>query len=118
MANATSPLTSPLKKNATAAEISAHEVINSHDFKKLVAKRWSVSMLLLTALFVTYYGFILLIANNKAAMSQKIGEVTTLAIPLGVAVIVIAFVLTAVYVVWANKSYDPEVERLKGQLKQ
>jgi uncharacterized membrane protein (DUF485 family) len=36
---------------------------------------------------------------------------------LGIAVIVIAFLLTAVYVVWANTSYDPEVDRLKKQLK-
>jgi uncharacterized membrane protein (DUF485 family) len=40
-----------------------------------------------------------------------------MAIPLGIGVIVIAFLLTAVYVVWANSSYDPEVERLKGQLR-
>ncbi len=117
MANVTTPLTSPLKKNATSAEVSAHQVINSPEFKKLVAKRWTVSALLLTSLFVIYYGFILLIANNRAAMSQKIGEVTTLAIPVGIAVIAVAFVLTAIYVVWANASYDPEVERLKGQLK-
>jgi len=32
-------------------------------------------------------------------------------------VIIVAFVLTAFYVVWANKSYDPEVERLKNQLR-
>jgi uncharacterized membrane protein (DUF485 family) len=35
---------------------------------------------------------------------------------LGIAVIVIAFVLTAAYVAWANRAYDPEVDRLKGQL--
>ena len=41
---------------------------------------------------------------------------TTLAIPLGIASIVIAWSLTAYYVAWANKKYDPEVERLKNQL--
>jgi len=95
----------------------AHEVIESPAFKKLVAKRWSVSMTLLTVLFVSYYGFILLVATAKDFVSQKIGPVTTLAIPLGIAAIVIAFVLTAIYVVWANKMYDPEVERLKSELK-
>jgi uncharacterized membrane protein (DUF485 family) len=96
---------------------SAHEVIESSDFKRLVKKRWSVSMILLTFLFVTYYGFILLVATNKTLVNMKIGEVTTLAIPLGLGAIVIAFVLTAVYVAWANKSYDPEVERLRAQLR-
>ena len=74
-------------------------------------------MILLTLLFVTYYGFILLVATNKTLVNMKIGEVTTLAIPLGLGAIVIAFVLTAVYVAWANKSYDPEVERLRAQLR-
>lgn len=41
---------------------------------------------------------------------------TTLGIPIGIGVIVFAFIITAIYVVWANSSYDPEVERLKKQL--
>lgn len=96
---------------------SAREVIESKDFKALVSLRWKVSLVLLGLLFVSYYGFILLVASNKELVSRKIGEVTTLAIPLGLAAIVIAWLLTAIYVAWANKSYDPEVERLKGQLK-
>ena len=95
---------------------SVHEIIESADFKHLVARRWRVSLVLLALLFVSYYGYILLIAANKSFVSQKIGDVTTLAIPLGVAAIVIAWVLTAVYVAWANASYDPEVNRIKGQL--
>lgn len=96
---------------------SPHEVVESADFKALVAKRWKVSMALLVLLFVSYYGFIILIATAKDFVSQKVGEVTTLAIPLGLAAIVLAWALTAFYVAWANKSYDPEVERLKSQLK-
>jgi uncharacterized membrane protein (DUF485 family) len=99
------------------AQRSATEVIESKEFKQLVAKRWKVSMILLTLLFVSYYGYILLVATNKELVAQKVGEVTTLAIPLGIAAIVVAWALTAFYVAWANKSYDPEVERLKGQLK-
>ena len=95
---------------------SVHEIIESEEFKHLVARRWRVSLILLALLFISYYGYILLIAANKAFVAQKIGEVTTLAIPLGVGAIVIAWVLTAFYVAWANKSYDPEVERIKGQL--
>lgn len=100
-----------------SSQKSAHEVIESPEFKALVTKRWSVSMVLLALLFVSYYGYIILVATAKDFVSQKVGEVTTLAIPLGIAAIVIAWALTAFYVAWANKSYDPEVERLKGQLK-
>jgi uncharacterized membrane protein (DUF485 family) len=99
----------------------AHDLLNSPEFKALVTKRWTVSTVLLVLLFVTYYGYVLLIAGNKEAMSQRLSdnpaEVTTIAIPVGVGVIVAAFLLTAVYVLWANTIYDPEVKRLREKLK-
>jgi uncharacterized membrane protein (DUF485 family) len=71
---------------------------------------------MLVLLFLSYYGYILLIAADRPLVATRVGAVTTLAIPLGIASILAAFVLTAVYVVWANKKYDPEVERLKRLL--
>jgi uncharacterized membrane protein (DUF485 family) len=109
--------TAKVVKADNRAHKTAHEVINSPEFKKLVSKRWSVSAVLLIALFVMYYGYILLIPYAPDFMKSKVGEVTTMAIPLGIGVIVLAFLLTAFYVGWANKSYDPEVDRLKGQLR-
>ena len=106
-----------LAAKAERTEKSAHEIIESQDFKRLVARRWKVSTLLLAVLFVSYYGYILLVATSQEFVSRKVGEVTTLAIPLGIASIVVAWVLTAIYVAWANRSYDPEVERLKGELR-
>ena len=105
-----------LKPQAAPQKKTAHQITESEAFRHLVSRRWKVSLVLLALLFVGYYGFILLVATQKALVSTRIGEVTTLAIPLGLAAIVIAWVLTAYYVAWANKSYDPEVERLKGQL--
>ncbi len=96
---------------------SVHEVLESQQFKQLVAKRWKVSITLLILLFVIYYGYILLIGYNKPLLATKIGEVTPLGIPLGVLVIVLSWVLTVIYVIWANNSYDPEVRKLKDQLK-
>jgi uncharacterized membrane protein (DUF485 family) len=104
-------------KDMRVGHKTVHEIIESPDFKQLVTKRWTVSSILLVLLFVTYYGYVVLVGTNRELLAQKVGEVTTLGIPVGVAVIVIAFVLTAYYVVWANSSYDPEVDRLKGQLK-
>ena len=99
------------------ASRSAADVVASPEFKALVKRRWAVSMVMLTLLFVCYYGFVLVVAGNKEFVSQKIDGVTTLAIPLGVAVIVFAWLLTAIYVAWANRSYDPEVERLKNEIR-
>jgi|SRR5436305_1725875 len=96
---------------------SVHEMLESREFKALVSRKWTVSIVLTILLFILYYGFILLIAVNKPFLAQKIGEHTTLGIPLGVAVIVLAWVLTALYVAWANSAYDSAVRGLKDQVR-
>jgi uncharacterized membrane protein (DUF485 family) len=93
-----------------------HEVIASEAFRALVRKRWTLNLTLLAALFVTYYGFILLIAWDRPLLTSKIGAYTTLGIPLGVGVIVVAWIWTAIYVVVSNTKHDPEVERLRKEL--
>lgn len=108
----------PREKEKTVSAEAAHQMVNSADFQRLVGRRWAINLALLAVLFVTYYGFILLIAVNKPMMAQKIGAVTTLGIPVGVAVIVVGWVLTYAYVLWANGSWDPEVARLAKQLDQ
>lgn len=94
------------------AKLSVQETLNSPDFKKLVSTRWTVSIILLVLLFIVYYGYIFLIAWAKPFMIQKIGVVTTMAIPLGVAVIVLSWVLTIVYIIWGNTSYDSNVKKI------
>ena len=99
-----------------APGIDARKVLDSADFRRLVTRRWTISLLLTAALFVAYYGFILLVALDKELLARKIGAVTTLGIPLAVAVIVVAWALTAIYVAWANRGYDRAVDRLKREL--
>ena len=67
-----------------------------------------MSLALTACLFVLYYGYILLIAVNKPLLAQRMGGVTPIGIPLGAAVIVGSWILTAIYIVWANRYYDPE----------
>ena len=81
-----------------------------------MSRRLRVSLVLTALLFLLYYGFILLIATDKALLSRRIGDVTTLAIPLAAAVILGAWVLTAVYVIWANRWHDADVLRLRQRL--
>ena len=92
------------------------EMLESEPFRRIVRRKWTVSVLLTLCLFALYYGFILLIALDKAFLSRRIGEFTTLGIPLGVAVIVGSWVLTAIYVLWANRSYDSEVAKLREEV--
>ncbi len=97
--------------------LTAHELLSSSEFKHLVSRRWRVSGLLTAALFVLYYGFILLVATNRALLATRVGQATTLGILLGVTVLVGAWLLTAIYVVWANREFDPEVQRLRERLR-
>jgi uncharacterized membrane protein (DUF485 family) len=93
-------------------------LLDSSEFRQLIARRWLISALLTVALFVTYYGYILLVALDKPFMARRLGSgVTTLGILLGVAVILISWVLTAIYVAWANTRYDAEVRRLRREIR-
>ena len=93
------------------------EVLESKEFKELVARRWSISLLLTFLTLFVYFGFILVLAFNKELLAQKIGEHVTLGIPVGVGVIVFSWILTGVYVRWANQVYDPEVHRISDKSK-
>lgn len=93
------------------------QLLESPAFRRLVVRRWTMSLALTAALFVTYYGYILLVATNTSLLARRIDGETTLGIPLGVAVIAVSWVLTAIYVVWANRVYDREVSRLKAELR-
>jgi uncharacterized membrane protein (DUF485 family) len=91
-------------------------LLDSPDFRQLIRRRWRVSLILTALLFVLYYGYILLIAANRTWLSHRIGEgATTMGIPVGAAVIVLSWVLTAIYIVWANRHYDPEAARLRAR---
>jgi uncharacterized membrane protein (DUF485 family) len=74
-------------------------------------------------MLAAYYGFILLVAFNKQLLSKiLIDNVATaggtapglsLGILLGALVIVFAWVLTLIYVYWANTTYDREIHELE-----
>ena len=94
----------------------ARRVLESAEFRGLIRRRWTVSLLLTACLFVLYYGFILLVGLNKPLLATRIGVVTTLGIPLGMAVIVGAWLLTGLYVVWANRRWDVDARVLRARL--
>ena len=91
---------------------SVRDILDSAEFRHLVVARWRVSLTLTALLFVLYYGYIILIATNPQLLSRRVGGSTTVGIYLATAVIAGAWVLTAFYVIWANRRYDPEVARL------
>lgn len=90
-------------------------LLDSSDFRRLVSRRWRISLVLTALLFIVYYGYIVLIALHRDVLAQRVSGVTTLGIPLGAGVIAASWALTAVYIVWANRRYDPEVSRLRDR---
>ena len=59
-----------------------------------------------------YFGFISLIAFNKELLARRVAPGLSLGILLGVLVIVGSWLLTWVYVRWANTHYDEGLRRL------
>ncbi len=83
-------------------------------FDELVRRRWTVSLILTAIMLAIYYGFVLILAFDKELLSGKLaGGSMTLWIPVGLAVILIAWVLTGIYVFWANGTYDRMVKDIK-----
>jgi len=92
------------------------EIIHSKKFHELVKKRLSVSLTLTIIMMIVYFGFILSIAFYKELLSIKIGEYFTVGIPIGIGIIVFAWLLTGIYTRWANKKYDKSVRELRNQI--
>lgn len=81
--------------------------------RRIVARRWRLAGALTAAMMAVYFGFILLIAFAKPQMGELVAPGLSLGILLGASVIAAAWVLTGVYVWWANNTYDPAVRALR-----
>lgn len=76
-------------------------------YQELRRKRNTFGWTLTVAMLVVYYGYISLIAFNKPFLSQPLGTgVTTIGVPIGMAVIVFTIVITGIYVRRANSEFD------------
>ena len=63
---------------------------------------------------LVYFGFIALVAFKPALLGRLLHEGLSLGILLGALVIVAAWLLTFVYVSWANRVYDPALAALRA----
>jgi uncharacterized membrane protein (DUF485 family) len=95
---------------------SAHEILEDEEFKSLSKQKDTVSLILTLLELFIYFGFISLIAFNKPFLASKISGAITVGIPIGIGVIVLSWILTGIYVNWANKKYDPMVENVKNKI--
>jgi uncharacterized membrane protein (DUF485 family) len=83
------------------------------NYQELVRRRSSLGWMLSLIMLIVYFGFILLVAYAPKFLGTPIGTgVTTIGIPIGLSVIVLAFLLTGIYVRKANSSYDVLIRKI------
>ena len=87
-------------------------------YKELVSKRNSLGIKLGIFVLVMFYAYILVIAFNKELLAAKIGDgVTTNAFPIALAILVISFITTLIYVNKANGEFENLTNEIKKDVK-
>ncbi len=81
----------------------------------LSRQRWRVAIALSAVMIFVYFGFVLLIAFDKPRVAQMLAPGLSLGILLGALVIVATWVITWLYVRWANKHVDIRVTQLRAE---
>ncbi len=84
---------------------------------ELVSKRNSFGIKLGIFVLVMFYAYILVIAFNKEILATKIGEYTTIAFPIALAILVISFITTIIYVKRANGEFEKLTNEIKDDVK-
>jgi uncharacterized membrane protein (DUF485 family) len=80
---------------------------------ELARARWRYAITLTAIMIAVYFGFILLIAYDKPLMGKLLRPGLSVGILLGALVIVASWLLTWVYVRWANRHYDAHIDTLR-----
>lgn len=91
-------------------------ILNNPKYQELVRTRNGLAVTLSIAMLVIYLAFILLVAFDKPLLAAKVaGGTTSVGIVLGLVVIVLSFVLTAVYVARANGRFDELADAVRRE---
>ena len=90
------------------------EVVDDPRYQQLVRRRGRFTLILTIIMLVAYFGYVALVAFDKPFLARPIGSgVTSLGIPVGVGLILLAILLTGLYVRRANRDYDPLADALR-----
>jgi uncharacterized membrane protein (DUF485 family) len=85
---------------------------HGESLRRLDSARWRMALGLTGAMVALYFGFIALVAYGGALLAIQLVPGLSLGILLGALVIVVSWLLTWVYVRWANLHYDPGIDAL------
>ncbi len=109
------PSLAPPLSTQDASAMSDSSPADLVELEALAVRRGRIAAALTAVMMLAYFGFIILVAFAKpTAGSLLSGDRVSIGIVLGAAVIVLAPILTTIYVRWANQHYDVAVRRLRG----
>ena len=96
-----------------ASELTRRIERNSQ-YQQLIKARNALGWSLTILVFAAYYGFILIVAFDKNLFATPLaaGMTTTWGIPLGIGIILLTVLLTAIYVRKANSQFDPALKQI------
>lgn len=102
----------------TTLKTPAPPLVDNPHYRELVSRRKRLSVLLSLVMLVSYVAFILLIAFKPTLLGTPIsaGSPITLGIPLGLGLILLAMVITGVYVHLSNTVFDPLTEKARAAM--
>ena len=89
-------------------------------YKELVSKRNSLALKLGIFVLVMFYSYIVVVAFNKDLFAIKVAEgyMTTIAFPIALAILVISFITTLIYVRRANGEFDDLTNGIKKDVRE
>jgi uncharacterized membrane protein (DUF485 family) len=91
------------------AQVRAHPA-----YYELISMRRRLAVILTVAMLAIYFGFVFLVAWAPGVMGTHITRSITLGFLLGLGVILSAIVLTGIYVLRANSTFDALTRRIVG----
>lgn len=105
--------------DAARAAHAARRAAKSHDrdaerrLRALARERTRIGLVLTALVFAVYFGFIGAVAYARPQLGALVVPGLSVGILAGALVIVAAWILTWVYVHWANTRYDPALHALR-----
>lgn len=93
----------------------AHALTHDPEFQALVRRKNSISTTLTILMLSVYFGFAVVLAWQPELLAAPVGR-ATIGIPIGIGIIVFAWILTGIYVNWANTKYDSMISHLKARV--
>jgi uncharacterized membrane protein (DUF485 family) len=92
---------------------SRHETAHEERVRSVGRARTRIALVLTAAVIVVYFGFIAAVAYARPALGVLIVPGLSVGVLYGALVIVASWLLTLVYVRWANTRYDPVLRELR-----